>query len=136
MVGFKRLGHSPFWSSSQLLNSYRFSSSSSLFVLALRLTAVSGSSFAQQPHADHAATTPAVPPRLSFQTLLLAGIVRFGAFSNTAARAIIEWAKSPSTKNEMGSAAGAWFEPTRNRRGMYSGVLVFSNFTFHLAAGI
>lgn len=58
------------------------------------------------------------------------------SFSNTAARAIIEWAKSPSTKNEMGSAAGASFEPTRNWRGMYSGVLVFSNFTFHLAAGI
>ena len=53
-----------------------------LLVLALRLTAVSGASLAQLSHAAHAAT-PAVRPRLSFRTLLLAGIVRFGALSNT-----------------------------------------------------
>jgi len=56
--------------------------SSSLLVLALRLTAaVSGASLAQLPHATHAAT-PAVRPRFSFRTLLLAGIVDFGALSN------------------------------------------------------
>jgi len=52
-----------------------------LLVLALRLTAVSGASLAQLPYAAHAAT-PAVRPRLSFRTLLLAGIVHFGALSN------------------------------------------------------
>ena len=57
------------------------SSSSSLLVLALRLTAVSSASLAQLSHAAHAAT-PAVRPRLSFHTSLLAGIVRFGALSN------------------------------------------------------
>jgi hypothetical protein len=61
--------------------SSRFSSSSSLLVLALRLTAVSGASLAQLSYAAHAAT-PAVRPRLSFRTLLLAGIVHFGALSN------------------------------------------------------
>ena len=54
--------------------SSRFSSSSSLLVLALRLTAVSGGSLAQLPYAVHAAT-PALRPRLSFRTLLHAGIV-------------------------------------------------------------
>jgi hypothetical protein len=63
--------------------SSRFSSSSSLLVLALRLTAVSGASLAQLSYAAHAAT-PAVRPRLSFRTLLLAGIVHFGALSNSA----------------------------------------------------
>ena len=52
-----------------------------LLVLALRLTAVSGASLAQLSYAAHAAT-PAVRPRLSFRTLLLAGIVHFGALSN------------------------------------------------------
>ena len=52
-----------------------------LLVLALRLTAVSGASLSQLPYAAHAAT-PAVRPRLSFRTLLLAGIVHFGALSN------------------------------------------------------
>ena len=61
--------------------SSRFSSSSSLLVLALRLTAVSGASLAQLSYAAHAAT-PAVRPRFSFRTLLLAGIVHFGALSN------------------------------------------------------
>jgi len=61
--------------------SSRFSSSSSLLVLALRLTAVSGASLAQLSYAAHAAT-PAVRPKLSFRTLLLAGIVHFGALSN------------------------------------------------------
>ena len=61
--------------------SSRFSSSSSLLVLALRLTAVSGASLAQLSYAAHAAT-PAVQPRLPFRTILLAGIVHFGAFSN------------------------------------------------------
>ena len=54
--------------------------------LALRLTAVSGASLAQLSYAAHAAT-PAVRPRLSFRTLLLAGIVHFGALSNTSSRA-------------------------------------------------
>jgi hypothetical protein len=62
--------------------SFRFSSSSSLLALALRLSAVSGASLAQLSHAAHAAT-PAVRPRLSFRTLLLAGIVHIGALSNT-----------------------------------------------------
>jgi len=64
-------------------NSYNCSSrfSSSLLVLALRRTAVSGASLAQLSHAAHVAT-PAVQPRLSFRTLLLAGIVRFGVLSN------------------------------------------------------
>jgi hypothetical protein len=66
--------------------SSRFSSSSSLLVLALRLTAESGASLAQLSYAAHAAT-PAVRPRLSFRTLLLAGIVHFGALSNTSSRA-------------------------------------------------
>jgi len=57
-----------------------------LLVLALRLTAVSGASLAQLSYAAHAAT-PAVRPRLSFRTLLLAGIVHFGALSNTSSRA-------------------------------------------------
>ena len=64
--------------------SSRFSSSSSLLVLALRLTAVSGASLAQLSYAAHAAT-PAVRPTLSFRTLLLAGIVHFGALSNSSA---------------------------------------------------
>ena len=51
--------------------SSRFSSSSSLLVLALRLTAVSGALLSQLPHAAHAATL-AVRPRLSFHILLLA----------------------------------------------------------------
>ena len=51
------------------------------FVLALRLTAVSGASIAQLSHAAHAAA-PAVRQRLSFHTLLLAVIVHFGALSN------------------------------------------------------
>ena len=58
-----------------------FSSSSSLLVLALRLATVSGASLSQLSHAAHAAT-PAMRPRLSFHTLLLAGIVHFGALSN------------------------------------------------------
>ena len=62
--------------------SSRFSSSSSLLVLALRLTAESGASLAQLSYVAHAAT-PAVRPRLSFRTLLLAGIVHIGALSNT-----------------------------------------------------
>jgi len=49
--------------------------------LCLRLTAVSGASLGQPSHAAHAAT-PAVRPRLSFHTLVLAGIVHFGALSN------------------------------------------------------
>ena len=60
-----------------------FSSSSSRLVLALRLTAVSGASRAQLSHAAHAAT-PAARLKLSFCTLLLAGIVHFGALSNRA----------------------------------------------------
>jgi len=64
--------------------SSRFSSSSSLLVLALRLTAVSGASLAQLSYAAHTAT-PAVRPSLSFRTLLLAGIVHFGALSNKSA---------------------------------------------------
>ena len=61
--------------------SSRFSSSSSLLVLALRLTAVSSASLAPLSYAAHAATQ-AVRQRLSFRTLLLAGIVNFGALSN------------------------------------------------------
>ena len=57
-----------------------------LLVFALRLTAVSGASLAQLPHAAHAAT-PAMRPRLPFHTLLLAGIVHFGALSNRRASA-------------------------------------------------
>jgi hypothetical protein len=60
--------------------SSRFSSSS-LLVLALRLTAVSGASLARLSYAAHAAT-PAVRPRLSFRTLLVAGKVHIGALSN------------------------------------------------------
>ena len=61
--------------------SSRFSSSSSLLVLALRLNAVSGASLAQLSYAAHAAT-PAARPTFPFRTLLLAGIVHFGALSN------------------------------------------------------
>ena len=78
---------------SQLLDDPSFSAGngnsncSSLLVLALRLTAVSGTSLDQRSHAAHTAT-PAVQPRLSFHALLLAGIVRFGALSNIAGRAL------------------------------------------------
>ena len=62
--------------------SSRFSCSSSLLILALRLTAVSGASLPKLPHTAHAAT-PAVRPRLSFHNIMHADIVHFGALSNT-----------------------------------------------------
>ena len=88
--------------------SSRFSSSSSLLVLALRLTAESGASLAQLSYAAHAAT-PAVRPRLSFRTLLLAGIVHFGALSNTDNLSYIYgiWA-TPSMANGVRACYLGW----------------------------
>lgn len=56
---------------------------SSRLVLALRLTVLSGASLSLLSHAAHVAT-PAARPNFSFQTLLLAGIIRFDALRNIA----------------------------------------------------